>query len=115
MGCFFYAFECVSKISTFECVNCTNLKYTNHAIEFIGKRAITESEVVKVIEEGEVIESYETDKPFPSKLIFAMINERPIHIVLAYDDESQTCFIVTAYEPNLFKFDIDFKTRRKKS
>jgi len=95
-------------------VKCINLKYTNHAIEFIGRRAIEESKVVKVIEEGEVIESNETDKPFPSMLIFAMIDERPIHIVLAFDKETQTCFIVTAYEPNLFKFDIDFKTRRKK-
>jgi len=70
--------------------------------------------VVDVITNGEVIEVYDNDKPFPSKLIFAMVNNRPLHIVLAFDDNNGTCFIVTAYEPNLFKFDIDFKTRRKK-
>ena len=95
-------------------MNCTTIKYTNHAIEFIGKRAIAESEVAKVINDGEVIETYHTDKPFPSKLIFAMINERPIHIVLGYEAVSETCIVITAYEPNLLKFENDFKTRRKK-
>jgi hypothetical protein len=96
-------------------VKCDIVKYTNHAIEFIGRRAISESEVIKVITEGEVIERYDTDKPFPSMLLFAMINGRPIHIVVGYDSETMTCFVITAYEPNLLKFDIDFKTRRKKS
>ena len=95
-------------------MNCSVIKYTNHAIEFIGKRAISESDVVGVISLGEVIEWYDNDKPFPSRLIFAMLNERPLHIVLAYYEVTGTCFVVTAYEPNLFKFDIDFKTRRKK-
>jgi hypothetical protein len=85
-------------------VNCSTIKYTNHAIEYIGKRAISESEVVGVIKSGEVIEWYD-DKPFPSKLIFAMINERPLHIVVGYDSETAICFVITAYEPNLLKFD----------
>jgi hypothetical protein len=69
---------------------------------------------VRIIADGEVIEQYDNDKPFPSKLIFAMVNERPLHLVLGYDNDSGTCFMITAYEPNLFKFEIDFKTRKKK-
>ena len=94
-------------------MNCSIVKYTNHAIEYMGKRTITDNEIIEVINHGEIIEHYESDKPFPSKLIFATVLDRPLHIVVAYDKKTGTCFVVTAYEPNFHKFNIDFKTRRK--
>lgn len=97
-----------------ESMKCTTIKYTNHAIEYMAKRGIVEEEAEKVLHEGMVIEEYVNDKPFPSRLILSFIDERPIHLVLAYDEETATCFVITAYEPNLEKFEIDFKTRKKK-
>lgn len=80
----------------------------------MGARGIKEQEVEQVINNGETIAEYPDDKPFPSKLIFAMINGRPVHIVLAQDVETGICIIVTAYEPDLSKFESDYKTRKKK-
>jgi hypothetical protein len=95
-------------------MECGALKYTNHATEFMARRAIKEQEAEKAIENGETIENYPDDKPFPSRLIFALVNSRPIHLVVAFDKITQTCFVITAYEPNTEKFEPDFKTRKLK-
>jgi hypothetical protein len=95
-------------------MECNTLKYTNHAVEFMSKRAIKEQEVEHAIENGETIENYPNDKPFPSRLVFAFVNYRPIHLVVGFDEITQTCFVITAYEPNTEKFEPDFKTRKLK-
>jgi hypothetical protein len=66
-------------------MKCTVIKYTNHAIEYMAKRGIVEEEAEQVIKDGEVIEEYADDKPFPSKLIISFIRKRPIHLVLSYN------------------------------
>ncbi len=95
-------------------MKCSVIKYSNHAIEFMGARGIKEQEVEQVIINGETIEEYPNDRPLPSKLIFGLVNERPMHIVLAHQAETGTCVIVTAYEPDFGKFESDYKTRKKK-
>jgi hypothetical protein len=95
-------------------MDCNTLKYTNHAFEYMAKRAIKEQEVQLVIKNGETIENYPDDKPLPSRLIFSLVNGRPIHLVVAFEEKSKTCFVVTAYEPNSEKFEPDFKTRKSK-
>ncbi len=93
---------------------CNVLKYAGHAIEFMAKRAIKEQEIEHAIQNGETIETYPDDKPFPSRLIYALVNGRPIHLVLGFDESSKACYIITAYEPNIEKFELDFKTRKRK-
>jgi len=80
----------------------------------MGARGIMEPEAEQVVSSGETIAEYPDDKPLPGKLIFAMVNGRPVHVVVAYDAETGTCIIITAYEPDLSKFESDYKTRKKK-
>lgn len=47
-------------------MDCETIKYTNHAVEFMAARGITEQQVEKVAREGEVIEDYPDDRPLPS-------------------------------------------------
>jgi hypothetical protein len=42
-----------------------------------------------------------------------MINNRPLHAVVAFSEVDKTGIIVTLYEPDLIHFEPDFKTRRK--
>ena len=51
--------------------------------------------------------------PFPSKLIFKLVNNRPLHAVIAMDTENKVLIIVTVYEPDSQKFESDFITRKK--
>ncbi|WKY46234.1 DUF4258 domain-containing protein [Eubacteriaceae bacterium ES2] len=61
---------------------------------------------------GEMIESYPDDYPNPSCLVLGLtIDGKPIHVVVGSDGEY--IFIITAYYPNLNKFEADYKTRRK--
>ncbi len=74
---------------------------------------IFEHEVYEAILNGEVIEEYPEDKPYPSVLISgATETNRPLHIVCAYNEAENFSYIVTVYHPNpiLWK---NFKTRIK--
>ncbi len=78
------------------------------------ERDINRIEVKEVILEGEVVESYEEDKPFPSALFFKLVNNRPLHVVAAFDEMRNKAYIITSYEPDLIIFENDYRTRKKK-
>ena len=76
-------------------------------------RNISQKELSELLVAGEVVEDYPNDFPFPSKLIFKLINNRPLHAVVAMDVEKKVLIIVTVYEPDSEKFESDFITRKK--
>ncbi len=76
-------------------------------------RGISRADVLKVINTGTIIQSYEEDKPFTSALILGFDNTRPIHVVASFDEAQSTVFIITAYEPDLTIFEPDFIKKRK--
>ena len=90
-----------------------NVEWKKHVVQRIIERGIARSAVLEVLLEGEVIHNYPDDSPCPSALFFGLIAERPIHVVAAYDENSQITHIITAYEPSLGFFMDDFKTKRK--
>ena len=83
-----------------------------HALERILERGISRTEVVGAIMNGEVIESYPADRPYPSCLILYVETE-PVHAVVAADLTARICHVITAYRPDLEHFEPDFRTRRK--
>lgn len=87
--------------------------YSNHAIKQMFSRMISTEEVEKVLIEGEIIMDYSEDKPYPSKLLLAFCNKRPIHVVSSYNSDENTTIVITAYEPSLKIWENDFKTRKK--
>ncbi len=88
--------------------------YRVHAIERMFQRDISEEEVEDVVENGEIIETYPDDEPYPSYLVYGTIKRKVIHVVYA-KDESKTNIIITVYEPTLKKWNEDLKTRRGKN
>jgi len=67
----------------------------------------------ELIAMGQIIQSYPDDSPDPSFLLLGTVKGRPLHVVVALNNEAQRCTVVTLYEPDLLKFEKDFKTRRK--
>jgi len=62
---------------------------------------------------GEIIEEYPYDFPFPSYLIMGKTAmDRVLHLVCAIGDEK--LWIITAYEPNVVEWETNFRTRRRK-
>jgi len=86
--------------------------WRKHALIRLAERGINQEEALEVIQEGEVIENYPDDTPYPSCLIFKKVDERPIHVVVAFDSEDDFAYIITVYEPSLEEFESDFRTRR---
>ena len=75
-------------------------------------RRISCEDVKAVIAYGEIIEEMPDDEPFPSYLILDFVGGQPVHVVLSQDVARQTCYVVTAYVPNLGLWNDDFRTRR---
>jgi hypothetical protein len=90
-----------------------NVEWSAHALEKIFERGISREAIKHIICHGEIIESYLNDKPFPSVLLLGVWDNKPLHSVIALDDNTQRIFVITAYYPDTKYFQLDFKTRRQ--
>ena len=76
------------------------------------ERAITRADVLEVLREGQVIESYLDDLPYPSALVLGFVRGRPVHVVVALNSSVPEGHIITVYEPSPDEFEPDWRTRR---
>lgn len=84
---------------------------TEYARIRLAERCITVKDVINCIANGEIIEQYEDDKPFPSCSILGIaVNNKYIHVVVSSDEEF--IHLITAYYPSSEKFESDLKTRK---
>lgn len=89
-----------------------NVLMTQHSSERCRQRNIRKKDIRHAVMTGEIIEQYPDDFPFPSCLILGCTEEeKAIHIVMS--DEGTGSRIVTAYFPDVDKWQPDFKTRRE--
>ena len=97
-----------------DAVRSGRLQWRVHALERMPKRHLSTAHIKQVILNGEVIEEYPTSTPYPSGLLHAVVDGRPIHSVVAWDRQGQgTAYMITAYEPDETHFEPDLKTRKK--
>ena len=89
------------------------LVFRLHALQRMFQREISNDDVKRTIESGEVIENYPNDEPYPSRLTLGFVDDRPIHVVFAENSEENEIIVVTVYEPNPTKWEQDFKRRTK--
>lgn len=83
-----------------------------HSLERMLERGISRAQALRAVADGEVIEEYPEDRPFPSYL-FMRVDERPVHVVAAADPSARICHIITVYRPDAEHFEDDLKTRRR--
>lgn len=88
--------------------------WQKHALERMLERGISRTRVKNILISGEIIETYPGDKPYASFLVCGQDDGDVIHVVAAYDENHETCFIITVYRPDLKYFESNLKTRRKK-
>ena len=74
-------------------------------------RFITTYEVKDVVNFGEIIKYYISDKPYPSNLLLKFVNNRPLHVVVAQNSETKECIIVACYEPDANMWSSDYKEK----
>jgi len=87
------------------------LTFRVHALERVFERRITVEDVRSVVTDGEMIQNYPEDKPYPSRLVLGWRGNRPLHVVVAEDSEAGILIVVTAYEPDPIQWDSGFKRK----
>jgi len=89
------------------------IKITDHADEEAENDQLTFDEVYFSVLNGEVIEDYPDDKPYPSCLIYGQtFSGDPIHSVWAFNEQSKWAVLITVYRPDPSQW-IDWRKRRK--
>jgi hypothetical protein len=94
-------------------MDCEEVIFSGHAARRMFNRKITPAQVRAVRESGEIIARYPEDAPFPSCLLFGVVDGRPLHVVAALEEERKKCYVVTAYVPERGIWSDDFRTRRQ--
>ena len=84
----------------------------NIIIQRMFERSISTEDVRLVIQNGETIESYPNDLPYPSRVLLGWRKNRPLHIVVADNLEESEIVVITVYEPDPSKWDREFRRRR---
>jgi len=87
------------------------IDWTKHCLNRLNKRNILISDVKEAIKNGDIIEYYYNDYPYPSCLILGYSTKKEIlHIVCGISENA--IHMITAYLPNTIKWEEDMKTRR---
>ena len=95
-----------------KCVKKKNILWTKHCLNRINQRYILISDIEIAINNGKIIEYYYDDSPYPSCLILGRDSgNKDIHIVCGIREEY--IYMITAYHPNVDKWENDMKTRRE--
>jgi hypothetical protein len=85
--------------------------WTEHSAIRFRERKIRHSDLIECIKNGEIIEQYPEDTPYPSCLISGTcLNGKSLHTVIGLNKDILCC-VVTAYRPDLEKWETDYKTR----
>ena len=89
------------------------IRWTNHVIVRLFQRNISQEDIEKALLNGEIIEEYENDYPYPSCLVYGItIDNQAIHVVCGVNEVE--VWIITAYYPDDIKWKDDLKTRKEK-
>lgn len=89
-----------------------NIEITLHAAKRLEQRGVFIKDVIACIQNGEIIEQYPDDYPFPSCLILGLsTGNLYLHVVIGSNLE--TIWIITAYFPDPQKWTADFRNRKE--
>lgn len=94
-------------------MDCNRILYSRHAIERMFQRNIPPDEIIEVIRSGEVIASYPDDSPYPSVLVLGFVRGLAVHALVAREQKTGNCYVVTVYRPDPEMWSNDFKARRE--
>ena len=88
------------------------LRWTNHIMIRLLQRNITQDDIICALLNGEIIEEYENDYPYPSCLVYGInLNNQVLHVVCGSNEKE--LWIITAYYPDSIEWEKDLKTRKE--
>ena len=89
----------------------SNIIMTSHANRQCIERVIDSSDILEVLQHGEIIEDYPDDHPYLSYLMLAFPKpDKPMHNCCGVEEGKN--YIITVYYPTAEKWEEDMKTRK---
>ena len=89
------------------------IRWTNHVMIRLLQRNISQNDIENAILNGEIIEEYENDYPYPSCLVYGVnVKNEILHIVCGINDIE--LWIITAYYPDNIQWEENFKKRKER-
>ena len=86
--------------------------WTEHLVLRLRECGIKRADVIAAVQNGEIIEQYPNDMPFPSYLILGFsVTGIPLHVVCGFNP-GVACCMITAYYPSMETWETDYKTRK---
>ncbi len=88
------------------------MRWTNHILVRLLQRNISLENIEHAIMNGEIIEEYPEDYPYPSCLISGLSTDKQsLHVVCGISPTE--LYLITAYYPSLDEWTDDFKSRKE--
>ena len=87
------------------------LIFSSHALKRMFQRGITPESVRAVLDKPQVVAEYADDKPYPSRLLYAMVDQQALHVLVATADVGVKV-IITVYRPDPLLWSPDFLRKR---
>ncbi len=87
------------------------IQWRGHMLARMQQRGILINDVLNCILNGEIIEYYPTDYPYPSCLVAGFSDKKVLHVVCAIGDDN--IWMITSYYPDKEDWTEDFTKRRR--
>ena len=84
-----------------------------HAIERMFERRISDENVRRVLQDGEMIEDYSDEMTYPGGLMLGKHGKRSLHVVMAENTSDDEAIVITVYEPDPVQWKSNSKDRKK--
>ena len=97
-----------------DAIRANRVRITDHADEEACADDLSFDEIFFSVVQGEIIEDYPGDTPYPSCLIYGdTFGGDPVHSVWAYNQDNQWAVLITIYRPDPKRW-VDWRTRRRR-
>lgn len=97
-----------------DAIRSNRIRITDHADEEAQADALVFDEVFFTVLQGEIIEEYPEDRPYPSCLIYGRtFSDEPVHSVWAFNADNRWAVLITVYRPDPERWK-EWRTRRPK-
>ena len=87
------------------------IRWGLHSLRRMAVHGVDLEEVREVLAQGERIEDYPDDQPYPSALMLGWPGGRPVHVVVAFLP-GEVLRVVTVYRPDREQWDASYRYRR---
>lgn len=85
-----------------------------HAVKKLRIEGLRKLQVEDALKDCILVEDYPiVGRPLPDCLVLGFINEDPIHVVVALDEDFDRIFVITVYRPSVERWEDGWRKRKK--